>query len=186
MMSFATVLVSLSLSDLANAQMASGEPTRAPHPKFFEQKVERQDKPDCADGKQPGEMKRLEHKQRANHAEFKAYIDNLPEAERDYIKSEFKAIREDRVANQRRMDALKERLDTYRSEMIDKISDRDGKRGNHPRDNRAIKKFNGQLGACMMKGHKPQADEDQSRKEHREQPQHRCHDANDRHIKMAE
>jgi hypothetical protein len=178
-MSFATALATLSLSGLANAQMPSGEPTRAPHPEYFEQKAKRQDKPDCAD-KHPGEMKRFELKHRAKHAEFKAYIDSLPEAERDYIKSEFKAIREDRVANQRRMDALKERLGMPRSEKSDKNSDRAGKRGDHPRDYRAMKKFNDQSGSCIKKGPKSQAGEHQSHH------QHRSHDDNDRHIKAAE
>ena len=185
MLSFTTVLAALSLSGLANAQMPSSE-LSTPHPEYVEQKVERPEKPSCADGKQFSEIKRFEHKQRGKHAEFKAYIDSLPEAERDYIKSEFKAIREDRIANQRRMDALKERMGMHRSEMSEKIRDRDGKRANHPRDDLAAKKLKGESVTCMMKGPKHQTDEDHSHQEHRDEPKHRSHDGHDRHIKIAE
>lgn len=179
-MSFATALTALSLSSLASAQMPSGEPTRAPHPEYFEQKADRLEKPDCFGGKQHGEMKRFEHKQRAKHAEFKAYIDSLPKAERDYIKSEFKAIRKEREANMRRMAALNERLNMHRPELREKMSDPISKQGEHTRNGRDIKKLDDRSYAYMTKGPKPQADEDQSHQDHHKRPQHKKHEVIDK------
>lgn len=55
--------------------------------------------------------------QRRQHQRIKRYIDSLPEAERASIKAEFKAIREDRLANERRLDALKNRLEKHKGRM---------------------------------------------------------------------
>ena len=68
-------------------------------------------------GREGKRSSRFEAEHRGKRDRMKHYLESLPMAERESIKAEFKAIRDERMANERRLEALKSRLEVHKKRL---------------------------------------------------------------------
>ncbi len=123
--SFSAMLVALSVLSVAT-------PTWAEHGRDYDDRSKHEFRHDGKDRKDSGAshyerkmVEKLKQKHASHREQIKRYIDELPEAERESIKAEFKAIRDERKDNERRMQALKERIKMHRGALEKRMDDQE-------------------------------------------------------------